>query len=158
MITTLYDPLKAIWTVSRKLRQKLVEYSRSGNEGFYVKYWDLTTKYDGGEHESGTFINLPATKASCLSLLSINLVQDVFSSEHSDFISRGSNLNPYGATTVTVPMEAFDFLVFKRFLSFGALRAAKAFVNFVTDKLHDALVNAFKCSSHCVEKNEFKPF
>ncbi len=112
--------------------------------------------YDGGSHESNTYVKQAVSVASRISKKTIHAIGEVCNKDCSDIILEDLSLNKEGFRSIEEVISQKDCRLFRKFICFGALRAAKSFMSAVNDGLAEAQVNCIYRLRHWSESHEYK--
>ena len=155
---TIFDLLHGLRMEYDLLYAEALKASRTGGRGVKVSHRLVAQRYDGAEHKTNTTIRQAVGVASRLSRRTIRTIGDVCNQDCSTGISDqlGSSEDT-DTISKDNQMDSTDCRLFKDFLCFGTLRAAKAFMNAVVDGKEEAQVNTIFRLKHLCAKKGYKP-
>lgn len=158
--TTTYDLLKGLRDEHDLIYNERLKKSATGARGVNVKHQEVAHAYDGGEHSRVTFVRQAVTVAVRLSKRAITALGDVMNGEYPDMLLQKNDRRlqslPNARTKEDI-LEHLDCRLFKNVVRFGALRAARNFINAVNDGKETEQVNSIYRLRHWSESRDYKP-
>ena len=139
----------AIYAELKKDRRK-----KSGD--VTVPHRDVARRYDGGEHSTQTAVRQAVSVAHRLTHETIEAIGTVVNMECADVIVKTPDLNYHSFTSKDEVLTHQDCRLFKKFVCFGSLRAAKAFMSAIADGKELAQVNTIFRMRHWSELHRYR--
>ena len=125
---TLYDLLNGLRQEYDELYAARKKVSRTGKKGINITHREVAHAYDGGEHANNTSVKQAVSVAIRVSKKAIEAIGEVINTDCSDMIFHSAALNHENHRTKNEVVRNQDCRLFKAFVSFGSLRASKAFM------------------------------
>lgn len=153
---TVHDLLRGLRLEYDALYEDQLKKSRLGARSVKVTRRAVAERYDGGDHASNTTIKQAVTLASRLSWKTIEVLGEIINLDCSDVISSSPELNIHSLSSRQALFSQQDCRLFKRCVTFGALRGAQAFMSAVANGYEQAQINSLYRIKHWSELHDYK--
>ena len=138
---SIFDLLHGLRTEYDHEYNYLLKKSRTGSRGVKVSHEKVAHRYDGCSHSTNSYVRQAVIVASTLSQRTIAAIGHVCNTDCSDIMVDKESNDETNFKSAKDARLKHDYLLFKNFVRFGALRSSKAFINAVSDNNEEAQVN-----------------